>query len=625
MARLISVRDVREELYRAAGGPGGAGSGKPSTSLLGTWFHESFAALVGADPRYSLETALAETGGDVAEQALALKHHVFRRLIGPRLPRHHSHLVDSTEELMGFWEAMDDLCHWLAEIRLEAARGRERLRIVSEEALSWEFREPGWTDAVRVSGQADAVVCRPQQAPWCVVELKLGRGQPEADLGQACLYYIMLSAKRERRSQEGSLALVSFTPRRQVHVFAPKELAPAFPRLKALIGRLAGVLPDVQRPAAVDKTRPSAPTDDRYADLARQLLKVFEEFGAPATLSGTVIAGPAFLRFPLEPRRGVKIAKVQGTAIEVQARLKLDAPPFITLDRGQLVVDLQRPDRQVLTLPQFRDQLPQCDPLLGNARVPIGVDLENRLHSADLAEALHAHVLVAGTTGSGKSEWLRAALSGLLLTNTPETLQLVLIDPKRQAFSELAYSPFLRDGNSLVFPDERDVTEVLDDLIEEMEKRYRRMQAAQADNLAELIRRARLPVPRIVCVCDEYADLVSRGRQERKAVEERILRLGQKARASGIHLIVATQQPSREIIKGALDSNMPCRVGLKMQKAIESRMLLETTGAEKLLGNGDLLFRDIGSPRRLQGLWVPPEVRAELFSGRSPLPSGSAP
>lgn len=126
------------------------------------------------------------------------------------------------------------------------------------------------------------------------------------------------------------------------------------------------------------------------------------------------------------------------------------------------------------------------------------------------------------------------------------------------------------------------------------------MQAAKVDDLAELVRQAHRTLPRIVCICDEYADLVSRGRQERKAVEERILRLGQKARASGIHLILATQQPSREIIKGALDSNMPCRVGLKMQKAIESRMLLETTGAEKLLGNGDLLFRDLGPPRRFR-------------------------
>ncbi len=608
MTRWISVRQVREELYRAAGASGRAGSGEASTSLLGQWFHESFAALVGTDPHLSLETVLAEEGEDIMKQAAMLKRHVFRRLIGPRFPRYHSHLVASTPELMSFWEAMDDLCRWLAEIRLEAARSRERLCIVSEEELAWEFREPGWTGAVRLNGQADAVVRRPQQAEWCVVELKLGRGQPEADLGQACLYYAMLAAKGDRGTQRGSLALVSFTPRRQLRVFAPEELEQALPRLKALIGRLAGVLPTAA-PAP-------APTDDQYANLARRLLKVFEEFGAPATLSGPVIAGPTFLRFPIEPRRGVKIAKVQGTAPEVQTRLKLDAPPFITLDHGQLVVDLQRPDRQSVTLPQYRDQLSKPDPVLGNARVPIGIDLGNRLHCADLAEALHAHIFVAGTTGSGKSEWLRAALAGLLLTNTPETLRLVLIDPKRQAFSELARSPFLRDGNALVFPDERDVTEVLNDLVEEMEERYRKMQAAKADNLAELIRRAGRSLPRIVCVCDEYADLVSRGRQERRAVEERIVRLGQKARASGIHLILATQQPSREIIKGALDSNMPCRVGLKMQKAIESRMLLETAGAENLLGNGDLLFRDIGAPRRLQGLWVPPEVRAEVFSGR---------
>ena len=140
-------------------------------------------------------------------------------------------------------------------------------------------------------------------------------------------------------------------------------------------------------------------------------------------------------------------------------------------------MDLQRPDRQSVTLPEYRDQLPKPDPLPGNARVPIGIDLENRLHCADLAEALHVHVLVAGTTGSGNSEWLRAALSGLLLTNTPQTLRLVLIDPKRQAFTELARSPFLRNGKALVSPDERDVTDELDDLVEEMEERYREMQA----------------------------------------------------------------------------------------------------------------------------------------------------
>lgn len=618
MARLISVREVREGLYRAAGGPEGAGSGEASTALLGQWFHEAFAALIGTDPCLSLETELAESSDDVKEQAARLKRHVFRHLIGPRLPRYHSHLVDSTRELLAFWEAMGDLCLWLAVMRLDAACGRERLWIAGEEDLAWEFQEPGWTHAVRLIGQADAVVRRPRQAEWCVVELKLGRGQPEADLGQACLYYTMLAARGDHVSQRGSLALVSFTPRLKTRIFARAELEQALPSLKALIGRLAGVLPDQRSGEATVDTAvraPTTPDNNRYADLARRLQKVLEEFGAPAKLCGSVVAGPAFLRVPIEPLRGIRVAKIQATAPEIQSRLKLDAPPFITLERGRLVVDLQRPDRQSVTLPEYRDQLPKPDPLLGNARVPIGIDLENRLHCADLAEALHAHVLVAGTTGSGKSEWLRAALSGLLLTNTPYTLRLVLIDPKRQAFSELARSPFLRDGKALVFPDERDVTEVLGDLVEEMEERYREMQAAKADNLAELARRVGRPLPRIVCICDEYADLVSRGRQERRAVEERIVRLGQKARASGIHLILATQQPSREIIKGALDSNMPCRVGLKMQKAMESRMLLETSGAENLLGNGDLLFRDIGAPRRLQGLWVPPEMRAKLFSG----------
>jgi hypothetical protein len=142
MARLISVREVREGLYRAAGGPEGAGSGEASTALLGQWFHEAFAALIGTDPCLSLETELAESRDDVKEQAATLKRHVFRHLIGPRLPRYHSHLVDSTRELLAFWEAMGDLCLWLAVMRLDAACGRERLWIAGEEDLAWEFQEP---------------------------------------------------------------------------------------------------------------------------------------------------------------------------------------------------------------------------------------------------------------------------------------------------------------------------------------------------------------------------------------------------------------------------------------------------------------------------------------------------
>jgi len=116
-----------------------------------------------------------------------------------------------------------------------------------------------------------------------------------------------------------------------------------------------------------------------------------------------------------------------------------------------------------------------------------------------------------------------------------------------------------------------------------------------------------------VCVCEEYADLQFCGRKE---IEERIRRLGQKARAAGIHLVLAVQQPSREIVKGALQTNIPARVGLRVTSRIESKMLLDRHGAEDLLGNGDLLFKDIGEPVRLQGLYLPPDERRTIFGNR---------
>lgn len=116
-------------------------------------------------------------------------------------------------------------------------------------------------------------------------------------------------------------------------------------------------------------------------------------------------------------------------------------------------------------------------------------------------------------------------------------------------------------------------------------------------------------------MCDEYRDLICRDRAERKAIESHICRLGAKARAAGIHLILATQEPSRDTIKGTLDSNMPARVGLKMQKRLESNMLLNEPGAEKLLNHGDLLFKDVGPPRRLQAPLLTSEERVRIFGG----------
>jgi DNA segregation ATPase FtsK/SpoIIIE-like protein len=154
-----------------------------------------------------------------------------------------------------------------------------------------------------------------------------------------------------------------------------------------------------------------------------------------------------------------------------------------------------------------------------------------------------------------------------------------------------------------------------------MDRRYALFEKSGADDLATYEPK----LPRILVVCDEYADLVAGGGKTQKAIEAAISRLGAKARAAGIHLILATQQPSRQIMRGAIQTNIPCRVGLKTQKAIESQMLLNQPGAEALLGHGDLLFKDIGDPVRLQSPLTTRDERRAIFHpnglGRASSPS----
>lgn len=657
MPVLLQVSEVRDALYQAAGGRGAAGSGQRSTSRLGRLFHEVFAALVRCDSRCSLHELLADHDSGDADWHVALVDQVYRRLVGPRMAQHQAALQDATEQVLSFWEAIGGLCRWLGELYWTATGDGARRRledpfqwstlaemITTEQPLCWELHEPDWSDSVRLVGVADAVFRIPRQDDWCVVELKLGRTFPEVDLGQACLYHHMLAAlasgsdPEQQRSGEGTMAVVSFTPERKEQLFDASELAETRARLVRLMGSLAGVVTTeddalgqdngpvaastlLSEAGAESKTRPlNQPTTEvapvpspAHQELGQLLVRTFQEYGAPIVLDGTPIVSPTFVRFPVRLQTGVKLTSVKNRAAEIQVRLKLDASPLISVSEGRVVVDVQRPDRQFIHFSQICDGLPDPDPLLGCSRVVLGVDLDGQLQYADFSEPEHAHLLVAGTTGSGKTEWLRTAVAGLVATNTPQTLRLLLIDPKRNAFHLLRDSAFL--FQPVVYPDEQPAADVLAQLADEMDARYHQMDGA--DSLSEHVGRRRVPLPRIVCVCDEYADLIQRSRQERQAVETQIVRLGAKARAAGIHLILATQQPSREIIKGALDANIPARVGLKMQSAIESRMLLGESGAEHLLGNGDLLFKDIGELRRMQSVYVPPDERDRCFAGTS--------
>lgn len=643
MPVTLSVSQVRNALYVADGAARGDGS--PSTNTLGTWFHEGLSLLVGDGTRASLLSRLADVDPDLDLWKRTLTDEMYTAFVGPRLTRAHAALQDAGPQVLAFWQALQEACHWLAELSWNLRDTRPSRRTShpapwrtlseccsSEEPLECELREPGWSDSVRLVGIADLVVRLAASGAWCAIEFKLGQTSPAADLGQACLYHLILSAADCAASQSaangdsaGSLALVSFRPERHEQLFTAAQIESARGRLIDLVGRLAGVaapaasvagggtgaVPSQPAISSVAPTVPRANTSPtaEHMQLGRGIVTTLAEYGVKVALDQPVIAGPTFVRFHITPGPGTKVNAIERLTAELQVRLHLKNEPFVRRHDGRLAVDVQRSDCETIYFDAVRHELQSARAPRGGSRVPVGVDLQRQLVCADLAKPEHSHILAAGTTGSGKSEWLRLAVAGLIATNTPETLRFLIIDPKRNAFHALRESPFL--WKPLIFPDEHSTVQALTELAEEMDRRYRI--AAGADSFAQLGERSGEALPRIVCVCDEYRDLISRNRDERKQIEQQICRLGAKARAAGIHLILATQEPSRDTIKGPLDSNIPARVGLKMQKSVESNMLLSEPGAEKLRGNGDLLFKDIGEPRRLQAPLVTEKNRAELF------------
>ena len=615
MAQL-SITEVRREIMRAAGYfrmPGAA-----STALAGSLFHEVLAGLMGPQ---GWRTALEP---DEWNDPARLVTHTYEKFLGPRITAAQASLRESGAETLALWQATQSMCAWLCRLlESAAARGSIRYNPQSrlwegaenlcrpEHPLQWEVREPHWTAPVLVSGVADALWLDPASGRWCVMEYKLGQGHAEADLAQACLYHAMLRAS-DLSPATGAMALFSFRPELEERFYSSAELAAAQAGLRALIGRLAGVLPGERSVSAPRPPETSAPSA-AHADLGKRLVRALAGYGVPVEWSGEVIAGPTFLRFPVMPGRSVRKKAIIDKAGELQMQLHLEEAPFIHLAKGRVVLDVQRPDRQMVTFSSVACQIPAAQPA-GSSSVPLGVDLNGKLQCVDLASPNNPHLLVAGTAGSGKSEWLRMAIAGLIVANSPKTLRLVLIDPKRTAFTELKGSTFLFGNKGLVYPPDDAAMDTLETLIEEMEERYRRFSREAASDLPEYLEKTGEIIPRIVCVCDEYADLIS-DRATKKEVENAINRLGAKARAAGIHLIIATQHPDRNTVAGALKANLAGRVCLRTTSHIQSNMIINQSGAERLLGKGDLFFLSIGEPIRLQAPYLTSEERARVFGG----------
>ncbi|MHB8509964.1 MAG: FtsK/SpoIIIE family DNA translocase [Candidatus Dormibacteria bacterium] len=324
-------------------------------------------------------------------------------------------------------------------------------------------------------------------------------------------------------------------------------------------------------------------------------------FGVAARVRG-VNSGASVTQYELEPAKGVPVRKI--TALQNDLALALAAPIRIQAPiPGKSAVGIEVPNKAsaLVTLREII-QSPAFQSASNLLSMPIGSDVSGQAIAGDLTRM--PHLLVAGATGSGKSVCVNAILAGFLLRNTPEQLKLVLIDPKRV---EMA---MYRDLPHLLVPvvtESDHAVAALRWAVTEMENRYKLFASHAVRNIAGFNSRAPEfglePVPYIVVVIDELADLMMVSGNE---VEELICRIAQLARAVGIHLIVATQRPSADIITGLIKANIPSRIAFAVSSGVDSRVVLDEVGAEKLLGRGDMLYLpvDAGKSTRIQGVMV---------------------
>lgn len=599
----VSVHEIRRRLLaQGVDFAGEDGVSAAGTELCGL-FHEAVAGFFTAGSPLSVTDVLEGAPVNAGSWRAALVDAAYHGLVGPALERDRATLTQVPEQVASFWAATVRLCDWLAGLMLAIHRkygslDAARDLVDCERQLRAELRDPSWADSVILAGPADVVVRGPDASDWCVVMLRISDTPKDSGVALAALYDLLLGAAE---ASPGPPRIVSFTPEVEERQVPVTELAATQARLKAAIARASGLdgpSAPVTVPGAARRWSRLAP---EHLKMQQDLLRVLADYGLDVTIDGPPLLGPTFIRFLVRPASGAKVARFTGLIDEIALGMSLRTRPMIERFGGQIAIDVERPDRHVVPFDELRPLLPGADPLLGNSRLLVGVDIEGRPVFLDLAKPEHCHVLVVGTPGSGKSIWLRAAIASLVETNTPATLQLVLIDPKRTAFTAWRDSDHLWEP--IVFPDETSPVAVLHELIDEMEDRYKRMAEADVDDLRELIRHEGRTTPRIVCVCDEYADLVEHA-DERREVEAAIARLGAKSRAAGIHLILATQTPRRDIISGTIKSNLPTCVGLRVSSGAEAR-IIETPGADLLLGHGDLILKSIGEPQRLQGVLVP--------------------
>jgi DNA segregation ATPase FtsK/SpoIIIE, S-DNA-T family len=364
---------------------------------------------------------------------------------------------------------------------------------------------------------------------------------------------------------------------------------------------------------------------EHFERLGQVLVDTLKTFKVESSIGGRT-TGPVVTQFEVVPAPGVKVNRI--STLDADLALALRAPSIRIVapipGKGAVGVEVPNPEPEVVYLRRILES-PTFQRAKGVLPLALGKDLNGRPYVADLAKM--PHLLIAGATGSGKSICINTLITSLVYRHSPKTLRLLMVDPKMVELSMYGDLPHLRHP---VITDPADAGTVLKWAVLEMERRYSLLSVNGARSLAEFNKRAEDgaplrrpeavgadddperwsytdgPLPFIVVVVDELADLMMAVQSE---IEKPLAQLAQKARAIGIHLVVATQRPSVNVITGLIKANFPCRIAFRVSSKVDSRTIIDQNGADALLGNGDMLFLPPGTsdPVRIQGAYLSTE------------------